>query len=190
MIQYTTQKKFVSFTILFVFVWFGAWNHCSQYFDLNIKYYAECSPVRNDARAPVRNTATNAASRTANLPTPTPISTASSTKARETTTQPSHCIQHAPIDLKDPHHAIEMHPVSRLYEIQAKLHQSEPIFKVIGHRGDENKNNHEYHVQVVVGDRSASAWAHTKREAKKSAAIAMLNIMGLPVEGDGTNAIC
>lgn len=191
LMRYIAQKKVVSFAILFIFVYFGAWNDCSQYFDWNVKYYAECSPARNEpGRAPPRNTATNAPPRFAKSPPSTPFTTQSSTTVRETTTKPSHCIQHAPIDLKDPHYAIEMHPVSRLHEIQAKLHQSEPIFKVIGHRGDENKNNHEYNVRVVVNEKTESAWAHTKREAKRQAAIAMLNRMGLPVEGDGTNAIC
>lgn len=169
LMYYRTHKKVISCAVVFLFIYFGAWNHCSQYFDLNIKYYAECSPARNDARPVARNT-----------PTPT----------RAITTQSTHCIQHGPVDLKDPHHAIEIHPVSRLHEIQAKLHQTEPIFKVLGHRGEQNNNNHEYNVQVTVNDKSASAWAHTKREAKRRAAIAMLNLMGLPVEGDGTNAIC
>lgn len=176
MLHYTTHKKVVPYAVLFLFIYFGAWNHCSQYFDLNIKYYAECSPVRNNARPGARNTATNS---------PTPISTP--TRA---TTQSTHCIHRGPVDLKDPHHAIEMHPVSRLHEIQSKLHQTEPIFKVLGHRGEQNKNNHEYNVQVTVNNKSASAWAHTKREAKRRAASAMLNLMGLAVEGDGTNVIC
>lgn len=142
---------------------------------ISIGYYAEGSPGRNDARSRA-------------VPSPP-----TSTTARTTTTptqSSSHCIKHSPVDLKDPHHAIELHPVSRLHEIQAKLHQSEPIFKVIGHRGEQNKNNREYHMQVMVNDKSASAWGHTKRDAKRRAAIVMLNLMGLPVEGDGTNVIC
>lgn len=49
MLHYTTHKKVVPYAVLLLFIYFGAWNHCSQYFDLNIKYYAECSPVRNNA---------------------------------------------------------------------------------------------------------------------------------------------
>lgn len=175
--HYIPTKKIVPIAVIFLFFHFSAWNYCSQYFDLNIKYYAECSSLRNNARSSARNTPANAG--------PAPTSSPSTT-TRATT----HCIQHEPVDLKDPHHAIELHPVSRLHEIQAKSHQTEPIFKVLGHRGEQNKNNLEYNVQVVVNDKSAAAWAHTKKEAKRRAAIAMLNLMGLPVEGDGTNAIC
>lgn len=174
--QYIPTKKVVPIAVVFLFIHFGGWNYCSQLFELNIKYQAECSPARNNARSSARITP---------APTPTP-----STTARATPAQSTHCIQHGPVDLKDPHHAIELHPVSRLHEIQAKLHQTEPIFKVLGHRGEQNKNNLEYNVQVVVNDKTASVWAHTKKEAKRRAAIAMLNLMGLPVEGDSTNAIC
>lgn len=181
--QQITRKKLISFSVItFGIVIFSGQQHYSHYLDLNIKYYAESAQVR--APAP-RNTASNVVSR-AVTPKPTPP-----TRATTTTTKSSHCIQRAPVDLHDPHHAIEKHPVSRLHEIQAKLHHQEPIFKVIEHRGQQNRNNLEYHVQVTINDnKSASAWAHTKKEAKRRAAIAMLHTMGLPVEGDETNGIC
>lgn len=160
MMQYIPNKKIVPYAVVFVLVYFGAWN-CNQYFDFNfnLKYYAECSPARSNARPVARNTSTNAVlSQATKAPTPTPNPT-----TRATTAQSINCIQHGPVDLKDPHHAIELHPVSRLHEIQAKLHQPEPIFNVLGHRGEQNKNNLEYNVQVVLNDKSASAWAHTKR---------------------------
>lgn len=170
LMQYITKKAIISIAMVLLGV--GVGKYSNTYFELNVKYYAESAPVRNDGRSALRAS-------------PSPPATATTT-----TIKPSHCIQRSPGDLKDPHHAIELHPVSRLHEIQAKLHQSEPIFKVIGHRGEQSKNNREYQVQVMVNDKSASAWAHTKREAKRSAAIAMLKLMGLPVEGDGTNAVC
>lgn len=185
--QYIPARRVIPIAVVFLFIQFGGLNYCNQFFELNMKYSVECSPPRNNARSSARNTPANAGPQTTKSPAPTPTP---STTARATTAQSTHCIQRGPVDLKDPHHAIELHPVSRLHEIQAKLHQTEPIFKVLGHRGEQNKNNLEYNVQVVINDKSASAWAHTKKEAKRRAAIAMLNLMGLPVEGDGTNAIC
>lgn len=167
LIRLMTNKKVISIALVFIAMLFGVEKYSNnRYFELNIKYQAEA--VRNDGRSRV-------------IPPP-----ATSTTARPT----SPCIHHSPVGLKDAHHAIDLHPVSRLHEIQAKLHQTEPIFKVIAHRGEQSKNNREFHVQVVINDKSASAWAHTKREAKRRAAIAMLNLMGLPVEGDSTNANC
>lgn len=75
--------------------------------------------------------------------------------------------------------------MSRLYEIQAKNHEPEPTFKEIGQRGQQNKNNVEFHVQVTVKDKTVSAWGHTKKEAKRRAAIQI----GLPIDADHSNAI-
>lgn len=174
-------KKFIPVVVVSLLLPYVTVNYFSLFVDVNMKIYAEGSTVRHNTRSPIRNTPANAGPQTTKSPAPT-------TTAR--TASSAHCIQHGSVDLKDPHHAIELHPVSRLHEIQAKLHQTEPIFKVLGHRGEQSKNNLEYNVQVVVNDKSASAWAHTKKEAKRRAAIAMLNLMGLPVEGDGTNVIC
>lgn len=91
-------------------------------------------------------------------------------------------------DDNDPSQAKTMHPVSRLYLIQAKQKQKEPIFKEIGQRIFRNHSNNivrlEFQMQVKIGDRTASDWGQTKKDAKRRAAISMLKSMGLQVENE------
>lgn len=174
--QNTKKKLIISIVVAFISTFISIdrmRSHHNKYFELTIKY-AETASERNDGYS-------------VSHAVPSPLSNT------RTDTKPVHCIQYSPVGIKDPHYAIDLHPVSRLYEIQAKLHQSEPKFKDIGHgcdHHDQNKSNRKYHVQVMVNNKSTSAWSHTKREAKRQAAIAMLKLMGLPVEGDDTNVIC
>lgn len=108
-----------------------------------------------------------------------------------TTPQPraprTNCLEKPAKDYSDPRLAIGLHPVSRLHEIQAKNYESLPVFKEIGHRRHPTKNNVEFHIQVKINDKTASAWAHTKKDAKRRAAIQMLTQMGLQVEIDSSN---
>lgn len=53
------------------------------------------------------------------------------------------CTPNTTVDLSDPRQAVNKHPVSRLFEIQAKNHEKEPIFKVIAHRGKQSENNQD-----------------------------------------------
>lgn len=154
---------------VFVFLLIG----CTINFNVNVNIFAES---RQKTGPTPKNAATTRTTRATITPTPHP--------------QPKQCSQNVAIDINDPLHAVEMHPVSRLHEIQAKAHKKEPIFQIIGHRGEQNKNNQEFHVQVTVNDKTASAWAFTKKEAKRRAAIEMLNSMGSTVESDGSNNIC
>lgn len=91
-------------------------------------------------------------------------------------------------DETDPRNAKTMHPVSRLYLIQAKQQQMEPIFKEVGKRNYRNHDNkivrHEFQMQVKVGDKTASEWGQTKKDAKRRASITMLKLMGLQVENE------
>lgn len=85
----------------------------------------------------------------------------------------------------NPHQAVGKHPVSLLYEIQAKNHDSAPIFKDVAERCQQNQN--EFQVQVMVDDRIAFACGYTKKEAKRRAAIEMLKQMHLPIESEESN---
>lgn len=120
------------------------------------------------------------------------ITTPKTTKATTAQPQPRavQCTPNASLDLNDPRQAVDKHPVSRLHEIQAKDHEKEPIFKVIGHRGEHSKHNQEFNVQVTVKDKTASAWGYTKKDAKRRAAIEMLNQLGLAIKADDSNTIC
>lgn len=89
-------------------------------------------------------------------------------------------------DANDPVHAKTMHPVTRLYMIQAKRRQVGPIFREIARRNYRNDKNHiirqEFQLQVKIGDNEATEWGDTKRNAKRRAAIAILKKMGLQVD--------
>lgn len=98
---------------------------------------------------------------------------------------PIQCDFNLELDYGDPRQAVSKNPVSRLYEIQAKIHGKAPIFKEIGERGQQN--NLEFHVQVIVDCKIACAWGHTKKDAKRQAAIKMLSLMELPVDAAGNN---
>lgn len=88
-------------------------------------------------------------------------------------------------DSADPLHAKSMHPVTRLYMIQAKNHQLGPIYKQIAQRNIRNEKSHiirqEFQVQVKVGDKEAIGWGDTKRSAKREATVEVLKLMGLQV---------
>ncbi|XP_031624121.1 uncharacterized protein LOC116341295 [Contarinia nasturtii] len=133
----------------------------------------ECVPLNNRG---------NQMRSTTRLPTttikPTP------TQSRESRTN---CIANVERDSSDPRQAIGKHPVSRLFEIQAKNHQVAPVFKDIAQRGEQNKV--EFHIQVSVNNKSASAWGHTKKDARRRAAIELLTQMGLQVEADASNTL-
>lgn len=96
------------------------------------------------------------------------------------------CNLNLELDYGDPRQAVNKNPISRLYEIQAKIHGEAPIFKEIGERGQQNSL--EFHVQVIVDCKIACAWGHTKKDAKRRAAIEMLALMKLPVDNAGNNA--
>lgn len=95
------------------------------------------------------------------------------------------CDLNLELDYGDPRQAVNKNPVSRLYEIQAKIHGKAPIFKEIGERGQQNSL--EFHVQVIIDCKVACAWGHTKKDAKRRAAIKMLALMDLPVYAAGNN---
>lgn len=89
-------------------------------------------------------------------------------------------------DSADPLHAKSMHPITRLYMIQAKNHQLGPVYKQIAQRNIRNDKNHiirqEFQVQVKVGDKEANGWGDTKRSAKRKATIEILKLMGIQVD--------
>ncbi|XP_055295770.1 uncharacterized protein LOC129565207 [Sitodiplosis mosellana] len=135
--------------------------------------FFECAQVTNRTAQTQRPTVSTTIKPTTTIPPPAPPQT--------------NCLENP--DNSDPHKAIGKHPVSRLFEIQAKNHEPVPIFKDIGQRGQPNQNNVEFHVQVTINNRTASAWARTKKEAKRRAAIEMLTQMGLQIEADNSNTI-
>lgn len=105
------------------------------------------------------------------------------TTARPTTTARANCVENIQRDYNN-----EKHPVSRLYEFQAKNYESPPIFKEVGQRIQQNKK-HEFNIQVTVNGRTASVWAANKKDAKRKAAIEMLTLMGIAVEAEHSNSI-
>lgn len=164
----------VKATIFFTLVlgsiqYFGIQQYYFRYFDVNIKYMAESAPVQ---RGQVQR----------------PFSTPTTTPPRAVAS-PVNCIANAEQDWSDPGQAVGKHPVSRLYEIQAKNHENEPIFTDVGERGQQIRNNVEFQVQVTVNGKKASAWGHTKKDAKRRAAVEMLTLMRLPVEDDQSNSV-
>lgn len=158
---------------------FGINYYCLRFLSINIKY-AESAPIANRAAQTQRSIFSTTTKRTTTTPPPSPPPP----RAPRT-----NCLENAERDYSDPRQAIGKHPVSRLFEIQSKNHEPEPVFKDIGQRGQQNKNNIEFHVQVTVKDKTASAWSHTKKEARRHAAIEMLTQMGLQVEADNSNTI-
>lgn len=90
------------------------------------------------------------------------------------------------LDANDPLQAKTMHPVTRLYMIQAKRRQVGPIFRELARRNYRNDKNHiirqEFQLQVKVDDKEATEWGDTKRNAKRRAAISILKKMGLQVD--------
>lgn len=117
--------------------------------------------------------------------------TSRSLQARQTTTTsvPSIVVQeHSIKDDKDPEKAKFMDPITRLYQIQARKHQMEPIFKEIGQKNFRNQKNHiirrEFNIEVEIDNITAGASGFSKKSAKRKAAIAMLRRMGLDVEVD------
>lgn len=171
----------ISFTLFLVMgsQFFGMHEYCLRYLSINIQYFAECAPAVNRA-VQQRPTATS---------TIKPITTTTHSPTPPPRTPQTNCLENANVDNSDPRQAIGKHPVSRLFEIQAKNHGTQPTFKDIGQRGQQNTNNVEFHVQVTVNDRNASAWGRTKKEAKRRAAIEMLTQMGLKIEADNSNTI-
>lgn len=164
----------VKATIFFTLVlgsiqYFSIQQYYFRYFDVNIKYLAESAPVQ---RGRVQR----------------PLSTPTTTPSRAVAS-PVDCIANTEQDLSDPRQAVGKHPVSRLYEIQVKNHENGPIFTDIGERGHQNRNIVEFQVQVKVNGRTASAWGHTKKDAKRRAAVEMLTLMRLPVEADNSNSV-
>lgn len=171
-------KKVVGFVFTLILV-LGSQNFGTylRYLNINIQYFAECSPIANRATQTQRTTVSTTIK--PSTTTPPPLST----------TPRANCLGNPEKELTDPRQTIGKHPVSRLFEIQAKNHEHEPIFKDIGQRGQQNKNNVEFHVQVTVKDKIASAWGPTKRDAKRRAAIQMLIQMGLQVEANNSNTV-
>ena len=172
----------ISFTLFLVLgsQFFGIHEYCLRYLSINIQYFAECAPAVNRAVQQQQRPTTSTTIKpitTTHSPTPPPR------------TPQTNCLDNAHADNSDPRQAIGKHPVSQLFEIQAKNHASQPTFKDIGQRGQQNKNNVEFQVQVTVNDRTASAWGRTKKEAKRRAAIEMLTQMGLQIETDNSNTI-
>lgn len=135
---------------------------------LNIQYFAECAPANHGQ---VQRTLST---------------TARTTMKTTTTTRPT---REPRMNCDASSQIIGLHPVSQLHEIQAKNHKHHPLFKDIGRRGQQNENNIEFQVQVTVNGRSASAWGHTKKEAKRRAVIAMLTLMGVSIEAEQSNSI-
>lgn len=91
------------------------------------------------------------------------------------------CLENTERNFDNSRSVVEKHPVSRLHEIQAKNHGNQPIFKDVGQRGQQQNNNVEFQVQVTINDKIAAAWGHTKKDAKRRAAIEMLKLMDLPI---------
>lgn len=172
----------ISFTLIIVLgsQFFGINDYCSRFLSINIKYFAECTPVNRGAQTQRSIVSTTTIRTTTTTPPPPPPSP----RAPRT-----NCLENADRDYSDPRQAIGKHPVSRLFEIQSKNHEPEPVFKDIGQRGQQNKNNIEFHIQLTVKDKTASAWGHTKKEAKRRAAIEILTQMGLQFKADNSNTI-
>lgn len=147
-------------------------------FDSMIQHinFAECAPVSNRAGQGQRMTTRTTTTIKPTTPTPTQARAAR-----------MNCPENTERDSSDPRQAIGKHPVSRLFEIQAKNHEAAPIFKDLGQRGALNKV--EFHVQVTVNNKTTSAWGHSKKDAKRRAAIELLTQMGLRVESDGSNVL-
>lgn len=112
-----------------------------------------------------------------------------SNTVKTTTPRPRvNCAENVQRDYNDPRQAVGKSPISRLYEIQAKNYASAPVFKELEQRVPANKSR-EFHIQVTVNDKTTSAWASTKKDAKRRAAIEMLTLMGVPVEAEHSNSI-
>lgn len=167
----TQFKQRVGFTLVIVLglQYFGIHQFCMQYLDIRVNYYAECATPKSS-----RPSVVTASFRT--------------TKAITTKTPTTKCIPNAPANQDDRRDETDKHPISRLFEIQAKNHDEHPIFNVIDERGEIHKR--EFHVQVKVKDKTTSAWGFTKKEAKRRAAIEMLTLLGVTVETDRLNTVC
>lgn len=165
-----TQFKY-KIGFLFVIVlgsqYFSIYHFCMQYLDIKVNFYAECATSKTSKPSLV--TASHRTTKATTIKTPT--------RAQQ-------CIPNAPANQDVP----DKHPVSHLFEIQAKNHDAHPIFNVIGHRGEIHKQ--EFQVQVKVKDRTTSAWGFTKKEAKRRAAIEMLILLGVTTETDHSNTVC
>lgn len=80
--------------------------------------------------------------------------------------------------------AAEMHPVSRLYEIQLERRENEPIYHCRDQITMHNAMGQPYRqfiMEVRVGDLIAEGTGKTIKEAKVDASAKMLRIMNLPV---------
>lgn len=110
-------------------------------------------------------------------------------RASTTTTTPKPALviqEHSTKDDQDALNAKTMNPVARLYLIQSRRQQMEPVFKEVGQKNYRNQKNHiirrEFEIQAKVGDKTSTGTGYSKKDAKRNAAITLLRQMGFEVE--------
>lgn len=77
---------------------------------------------------------------------------------------------------KDPQYGQHINPISRLIQVMQSQKESEPVFQLIGERGQNRYR--EFVVQVTCMGMMQTGVGPNKKLAKRAAAVAMLEHIG------------
>lgn len=81
-----------------------------------------------------------------------------------------------PLQKADPNYGMGINPISRLIQIQQAKKEKEPIYTLVAERGVPRRR--EFVMQVQVGEHTCNGVGPNKKLAKRSAAEAMLQLLG------------